>query len=67
MADSHISKLLFPFTISLTLGDIDGVKAVQISHDGKFIVSGALDKSIMIFDMEDEKVIHKFANAHAGI
>ena len=40
------------------LGHSDGVNAVAISPDGKYIVSGSEDKSIKVWDLSSGREIH---------
>lgn len=42
------------------------VNVVRASPDGKYLVSGSADKSILIYSLETEEVLHTIANAHEG-
>ncbi len=48
------------------LFQIGEIFSIAISPDNKFVVSGSGDKSIKIFDLETNKQIHHFADAHDG-
>ena len=39
---------------------------MDISEDAKFIISGADDKAIKIFDVAQKKLLHTFDSAHEG-
>lgn len=46
--------------------NIDCPRSVVFSPDNKLIVSGSIDKSIRMFDIEAKREIHCFENAHTG-
>ncbi len=49
------------------LTDLDEIFAVAATPDSKYIVSGAYDQSIKVFDIQTKQEIHHFKNAHPGI
>lgn len=45
---------------------IESVYCVAVSPNGKYAISGSLDKSIKIFDLTTMKDIYHFKDAHKG-
>ena len=43
------------------------INAVAMTSDNKFIVSGSDDKSIKVFDIENQKEVHKIEDTHLSI
>lgn len=43
------------------------VRSVAISPNDEFIVSGSDDKSIKIFSLKENQILHSFQNAHKSI
>ncbi len=39
---------------------------MAVTSDGKYIISGSLDKSLKIFDLNEKREIHHFQDAHEG-
>jgi len=48
---------------SYYLGDI---KALAITSDSKYIISGSEDRSIKVFDFTTKELFCHFENAHSG-
>ena len=43
-----------------------GVVAIDLSKDGQYLVSGGEDKSILVWDVLERKVVHRITDAHDG-
>jgi WD40 repeat protein len=54
------SKLTFGFNAS-----IGTLKAIAVSHSGKFLVVGGMDERIRIYDMHDNKAVGELSQ-HTG-
>ncbi len=45
---------------------LDAVRSVAVTSNNKFIVSGSADKSIKVYNIETQQLIHHFENVHQG-
>ncbi len=48
-------------------GQTDYIRAIAISPDNKILAAGSDDCSIMLYDMDTRKVIHKLIKGHNGV
>ena len=64
-ADVHNGK--FSYDLQSPKYNKGGVLSLSISLDGKYIVSGSEDKSLQLYNIHTNELVHQFLAAHEGI